>query len=60
MLMFCFLADEIYSDWMLFAKPMHRSTAEQETKYSKRQEAVCMNVERCIGVLQSRFEIMGM
>lgn len=52
------LADGIYPDWIIFAKPIHHPTTVQEKEYSKLQESVRKDVERCFGVLQSRFEIL--
>lgn len=52
------LGDGIYPDWPLFAKPIHHPANEREQLYSKRQEAIRKDIERCFGVLQSRFEIL--
>ena len=52
------LADGIYPNWPVFAKPMHRAESAGEKRYSQRQETVRKDVERLFGVLQSRFEIL--
>lgn len=53
-----FLGDGIYPNWPLFAKPIHHPMNEREKVYTKRQEAIRKDIERCFGVLQSRFEVL--
>lgn len=53
-----FLGDGIYPNWPLFAKPIHQPTTDQEQVYTKRQEAIRKDIERCFGVIQARFEVL--
>ena len=53
-----FLADGIHPHWRIFAQPIHHPETESERKYTKRQEAVRKDVERCVGVLQARFNVL--
>lgn len=52
------LADGIYPDWCIFAKPNHAPLNEKESYYSSRQEAQRKDIERFFGVLQGRFKIL--
>ena len=52
------LGDGIYPNWPLFAKPIHQPTDEGQKCYTKRQEAIRKDIERCFGVMQARFEII--
>lgn len=56
--MIYFLAYGINPYWVIFPKPIHCPTSEQERGYLKRQEDVRKAVERFFGVLQSLFEII--
>ena len=53
-----FFADGIYPNWPLFAKPIHQPSNDAESKYTKLQEGVRKDIERCFGVLQARFFIL--
>jgi hypothetical protein len=50
-----FLADGIYPSWNIFATPCHHPTNVMEMEYTRRQEAVRKDIERCFGVLQARW-----
>ena len=52
------LADGIYPDYPIFAKPIHDAPHERQRWYSKIKESVRKTVERFFGVLQSRFEYL--
>lgn len=52
------LADGIYPEWPIFAKPIQPSAEEDEKRYSGKQEAVRKDVERFFGCIQSRFEVL--
>lgn len=51
------LRDGICPDWQIFSNPIHNPRNEQEIRYKVLQEAVRKDVERCFGILQSRFYI---
>lgn len=53
-----FLVDGIYFPWPIFAKPIHDPMDTGEQIYTKKQEARRKDIERCFGVLQSRFQIL--
>lgn len=53
-----FLVDGIYYPWPMFAKPIHHPTSHAESRYTKKQEGRRKDIERCFGVLQSRFHIL--
>jgi hypothetical protein len=52
------LADGIYPSWSCFVQSIHEPADEKRAHYSKVQEACRKDVERCFGVLQSRFAII--
>ena len=54
-----FLADGIYPPWSIFAKTNPSPTTQMEIKYSKRHEYVRKDIERCFGVLISKYEILA-
>lgn len=53
-----FIVDGIYPPWMIFARPIHSPMCESESRYTKLQEALRKDIERCFGVLQARFQIL--
>ena len=53
-----FLVDGIYPKWAIFAKPLSVPVNEKEARYTKCQEAVRKDIERCFGVLQARFHAL--
>ena len=52
------LCDGIYPDWSVFMKTISEPQGRKRQLYAKMQEAVRKDVERCFGVLQSRFAII--
>lgn len=42
----------------MFASPIHQPTNEQESPYTKVQEALRKDIERAFGVLQARFNVL--
>ena len=52
------LIDGIYPKWSIFVQSIHMPVDEKRAYFAKRQEAVRKDVERCFGVLQSRFAIV--
>jgi hypothetical protein len=52
------LMDGIYPKWSIFVQSIHLALDEKRAYFSSRQEAVWKDVERCFGVLQSRFAIV--
>ena len=55
-----FLADGIYPQWRIFAKPISKPNSAKMKHYTQQQEAVRKDVERAFGVLQARFRILAM
>lgn len=53
-----FLGDGIYPSWPLFVKPIHHPVDEHERTFTKNQEAIRKDIERCFGVLQARFGVL--
>eukprot|EP00171_Calliarthron_tuberculosum_P002978 IDg2978t1 len=53
-----FLVDGIYPRWTIFARPIHQPTREDESRYTKLQEALRKDIERAFGVLQARFQVL--
>ncbi|XP_024164279.1 uncharacterized protein LOC112171309 [Rosa chinensis] len=54
-----YLADGIYSArWATFVKSIPKTTRPKDLKFSQAQEGYRMDVERCFGILQSRFSIV--
>ena len=54
-----FLADGIYPKWAIFVKTIAYPSDVAEQKYTTRQKAVRKDIERCFGVLMSRFGILA-
>ena len=52
------LADGIYPKWTIFVQTIHDPQREKRQYYAKMQEAARKDVERCFGVLQSRWGII--
>lgn len=52
------LCDGIYPDWSIFMKTISEPQGRKRQLYAKMQEAVRKDVERCFGILQSRFAIV--
>jgi Plant transposon protein len=52
-----FLVNGIYPAWTIFASPIHVPSSVHEVEYTKRQEQVRKDVERCVRVLQTRFNV---
>ncbi|KAE9338378.1 hypothetical protein PF008_g12096 [Phytophthora fragariae] len=52
------LADGIYPEWPVFAKPIECPRGKKQKPYSRAQEGCRKDVERCFGVLQARFRIL--
>ena len=52
------LADGIYPKWTIFVQTIHDPQGEKRQYYAKMQEAARKDVERCFGVLQSRWGII--
>ena len=50
--------DGIYPEWSCFMQSIHQPQDEKRNYFVEGQEAVCKDVERCFGVLQSRFAII--
>ncbi|XP_024164066.1 uncharacterized protein LOC112171055 [Rosa chinensis] len=53
-----YLADGIYPTWPTFMKSIPRPTRPKDMKFSQAQEGYRKDVERCFGILQSRFSIV--
>jgi Plant transposon protein len=56
-LMYLF-ADGMYPSWAIFCGPNHSPMNLKEKYFSKRQEATRKNVERLLGFIQGRFNIL--
>lgn len=56
--MFYLLCDGIYPEYTIFMKPISDPQGAKLKWYSKRQESVRKDVERCFGVLQARFAMV--
>ncbi|KAG2998480.1 hypothetical protein PC128_g25901 [Phytophthora cactorum] len=53
------LADGMYPDWPVFVKPMESAHGNKEKYFAGRQEACRKDVQRCFGVLQARWRVIG-
>ncbi|XP_040373008.1 uncharacterized protein LOC121052332 [Rosa chinensis] len=53
-----YLADGIYPRWATFLKTVRNPTRPKEIEFAKAQEGYRKDVERCFGILQSRFGII--
>ena len=53
-----FLTNGIYSKWSIFVQSIHMLPNEKLAYFSKQQEVVCKDVERCFGVLQTKLAIV--
>ncbi|XP_024172040.2 uncharacterized protein LOC112178056 [Rosa chinensis] len=53
-----YLADGIYPRWATFLKTVRNPTRPKEIEFAKAQKAYRKDVERCFGILQSRFGIV--
>ncbi|XP_062006064.1 uncharacterized protein LOC133723265 [Rosa rugosa] len=53
-----YLANGIYSRWVTFLKTVRNPTRPKEIEFAKAQEGYRKDVERCFGILQSRFGIV--
>lgn len=53
-----FLVDGIYPCWSIFVKTHQNPTSQVEFKFSKRQEHVRKDIERCFGILVKKFGIL--
>ncbi|XP_062030454.1 uncharacterized protein LOC133746262 [Rosa rugosa] len=53
-----YLADGIYPRWATFLKTVRNHTRPKEIEFAKAQEGYRKDVERCFGILQSRFGIV--
>ncbi|XP_062028623.1 uncharacterized protein LOC133744545 [Rosa rugosa] len=53
-----YLADGIYPRWATFLKTVRNPTRPKEIEFAKAQEGYRKDVERCFGILQSRFGIV--
>ncbi|XP_062008438.1 uncharacterized protein LOC133725264 [Rosa rugosa] len=53
-----YLADGSYPQWATFVKLIPRPTRPKDLKFSQVQEGYRKDVERCFGILQSRFSIV--
>jgi hypothetical protein len=52
------LTDGIFPKWSIFVQSIHLAPDEKRAYFSERQEAVRKDIERCFGMLQSRFAIV--
>ena len=52
------LADGIYPDWAVFAKPIGSPITMAEKAYTKKQESIRKDVERAYGILKIRFRCL--
>ncbi|XP_024190045.1 uncharacterized protein LOC112194011 [Rosa chinensis] len=53
-----YLADGIYPRWSTFVKTISNPRTKDEKHFCKKQEAYRKDVERCFGILQSRWAIL--
>ncbi|XP_024195882.1 uncharacterized protein LOC112199049 [Rosa chinensis] len=53
-----YLADGIYPRWSTFVKTLSNPRTDEEKHFCKKQEAYRKDVERCFGILQSRWAIL--
>ena len=53
-----FLVDGIYPSWSMFVKSIALPMNDDENKFAKRHEHVRKDIERCFGVLVSKFGIL--
>ncbi|XP_074351771.1 uncharacterized protein LOC141690911 [Apium graveolens] len=53
-----YLADEIYHRYSTFVKTISNLTTQSQKLFAKKQEAYRKDVERCFGILQSRWAIL--
>lgn len=52
------IADGIYTTWVILGRLIHYTLCKSETRYTKLQEALRMDIERYFGVLQAIFQIL--
>jgi hypothetical protein len=53
-----FLVDGIYPRWAIFVNGVRQPLTEQEQYFTKCQEAIRKDIERCFGVIVSKFHIL--
>ena len=53
-----YLADKIYPDWATFVKTKSEAISPKDKTFAEAQEAARKDVERCFGVLRSKFRII--
>lgn len=57
-LQYYLLTNDIYFQWFYFVQTIHKLQDAKFFFFAKMQEEVKKDVERCLGVLQSRFHII--
>ncbi|XP_071681875.1 uncharacterized protein [Lolium perenne] len=57
-IMWYYLADGIYPDWVTFVKTIREPENRAEAEFAKAQEAARKDIERAFSVLQARFAIV--
>ena len=53
-----FLVDGIYPSWLIFVKTFSNPVSQAKIKFSKQQEHVQKDIERCFGVVVKKFGIL--